>query len=180
MANIFRSKEVFKNARKRNGDKVVVPVYGVYVSGEYKPPYYNDMGVRITNISSNPATVANFTQNEITMRDDHVLNLIELTMDTTCPTIINFTQDEKTMKDDHVLNLIDLTMDASLSYIISYTQDEVTMHDDHVLNLLELTMDYGLSSYTQYTKTHKNMTPDPSLRMTSIRTSKATVSNYTP
>lgn len=180
MANVFRSKEVFKNTRKLSGDKVVVPVYGVYVSGEYKPPYYNDMGVRIANISSNPATVADFTQDEITMHDDHVLNLIELTMDTTCPSVVSYTRDETTMKDDHVLNLIDLTMGTSLSYIISYTQDEITMQDDHVLNLLELTMDYGISSYTQYSNTHKNMTPDPSLRMTSIGSSKATVSNYTP
>lgn len=179
MANVFRSKEVFKNTRKSNGDKVVVPVYGMYVSGEYKPPYYNDTGVRITSISSNPATVADFSQEEITLPDDHILNLIELTMDTTCPSIVNYTRDEVTIPDDHVLNLIELTMDVGLSYIISYTQDEVTIPDDHVLNLIELTMDYGVS-YTSYSNIHESMTPDPSLRITSIRTSKATVSDYTP
>ena len=41
MANVFRSKEVYKHLKYDLHDRnEIVAVQGVYVSGEYRPPYY--------------------------------------------------------------------------------------------------------------------------------------------
>ncbi len=71
MANIFRSKEVYKKVNKNESSydrDVLIPVgepakpnseYGVYVAGEYRPPYYTD-GLTISSISSKHVTVVNY------------------------------------------------------------------------------------------------------------------------
>lgn len=43
MANVFRSKEILKKTHQENHEdnNIVVLVYGVHVSGEYTPPYYD-------------------------------------------------------------------------------------------------------------------------------------------
>ena len=74
MANIFRSKEVYKKVSKQESSydhDVLIPVgepfkanseYGIYVAGEYRPPYYTD-GLTISSISSTRATVVDYTSN---------------------------------------------------------------------------------------------------------------------
>ena len=71
MANIFRSKEVYKKLGKNESSydrDVLIPVgepfkanaeYGIYVAGEYRPPYYTD-GLTISNISSEHVTVVDY------------------------------------------------------------------------------------------------------------------------
>ena len=66
MANVFRSKEVYKKIGKHDniyGIDIIVPVGehdhpggGMYVTGEYRPPYYTD-GLTLESISSTPATI---------------------------------------------------------------------------------------------------------------------------
>lgn len=43
MTNVFRSKEILKKTHQENHEdnNIVVLVYGVHVSGEYTPPYYD-------------------------------------------------------------------------------------------------------------------------------------------
>jgi len=72
MANIFRSKEVYKKVGKQESSydrDVLIPVgedfkpdseYGIYVAGEYRPPYYTD-GLTILGFSSNPALIVDYT-----------------------------------------------------------------------------------------------------------------------
>ena len=72
MANIFRSKEVYKKVDKQESSydrDVLIPVgepfkanaeYGIYVAGEYRPPYYTD-GLTILGFSSNPALIVDYT-----------------------------------------------------------------------------------------------------------------------
>ena len=72
MANIFRSKEVYKKVNKNESSydrDVLIPVgepakpnseYGVYVAGEYRPPYYTD-GLTILGFSSEHVHVVDYT-----------------------------------------------------------------------------------------------------------------------
>ena len=71
MANIFRSKEVYKKVNKNESSydrDVLIPVgepakpnseYGVYVAGEYRPPYYTD-GLTILGFSSEHVHVVDY------------------------------------------------------------------------------------------------------------------------
>ena len=65
MANVFRSKEVYKNFRYDiDKTKKVVAVQGVYVASEYRPPYYNEPGIHIYEISGQHCTIADFKTEE--------------------------------------------------------------------------------------------------------------------
>ena len=71
MANTFRSKEVYKKLRKEVHNRhTMVAVEGVYVSGEYRPPYYANMGVNIADIQCNKDRVVSYEYDIVELRDD--------------------------------------------------------------------------------------------------------------
>ncbi len=170
MANVFRSKEVLKKTHNENsGDTVVVPVYGVYISGKFNPPFYSNPSVMISQISSRKATIDDLTlKTEGTY--DNVLNLLELTIDPSV-TIVDYSVDSKNTY-DNVLNLLELTIEPTVT-IDSYTSDTIGTYDN-VLNLLELTIDPSVTIVSMPSNTLNN-TPEPGLRLSSIESIKASI-----
>lgn len=176
MANIFQSKEVYKTIRNETNDgNVIIPVYGVYVTGEYKPPYYNNNnGIVISNINTTKATVVDYTERN-TSSTDRVFNVLDLTTNIVTPTIMEYTLSSTDAGTDAVFNVLDLTMDAVDVEIFSYSQESVNTGNDAVLNVLDLTSDNVSLSVMTYTSQTVNNTPEPMLRITQITTTKATV-----
>lgn len=66
MADIFRSKEVYKHIpREEYGEEKIIPVQGVYVAGEYRPPYYAEPGIAIISFDTTNPTVVDYTDDVI-------------------------------------------------------------------------------------------------------------------
>ena len=172
MANVFRSKEVLKKAHQENhGDNVVVPVYGVYVSGEYTPPYYVNPTLMFLQVATRKANIDDLTTKTMDYTD-HALNILDITFDAICPDIVNYYEDTISLPMDHVLNILDITFDTSFTFE-SYTSDSFSM-TDHALNILDITYD---ADYTVKDTPDKklNNTPEPALRIRTIETVKATI-----
>ena len=174
MANIFQSKEVLKKARKPNGEVVIVPVYGMYVSGEYKPPYYNNNnGVFISSINTNKATVADFTTEYIDMHPDFACGLasIDAGVDFNIQTYETVTAPNQK---DFACGLCAISVDIQFS-IQEYGRDYYDLPQSFACGLASLNVDLNL----QISGGHDiaNMTPESLLLLTNIRTTAATISN---
>ena len=179
MANVFRSKEVFKHPNKNlHGRNEIIPVRGVYVSGEYKPPYYSESGLRITEINSTHAKVVDFTTKSQSSGYDNVLRLLTFDIDNTCPDFVQYTTASASSGLDHVLRLIDFDVDSSCPDCLFFTQASASSGYDHVLKLIDFDVDNTLPDFQLYSSIRNSSPPEPLLRLTTITTEKATISNY--
>ena len=150
MANIFKSKEVYKHLATGTHEKEsIVAVKGVYVTGEYRPPYYIDAGLHISGITTQSAVVKNYTTASVTLPNDHILNILPIEIDTDIvPDVLSYTRAETTLPNDHILNILPIGVDETIDPVIIY-----------------------------FNKEYLNDQYDGSLRIRSISTTKATVSS---
>jgi hypothetical protein len=150
MANVFRSKEVYKHLKNNPHDRnEIVPVQGVYVSGEYRPPYYNNPTIKIYTIESQPAKVVDFQDvNEST-------------------------------GDDAIVKVLDFSADFNTLNITNYTIASKSTGDDAIVKVLDFSATFLQPSFTYYNQQQTNMTPEPMLRLSSLSSEKATIENYT-
>lgn len=79
MANTFRSKEVYKKLRKEvHNRNTMVAVEGVYVSGQYRPPYYANPMLVINQIQCNKADVIPYTDDIVEAYDDFTYGIMDI------------------------------------------------------------------------------------------------------
>lgn len=176
MANIHQSKEVYKKYRNIHGDAVVVPVTGVYVTGIYRPPYYVNHGLTISSLTTQKATVVDFTEDDATVNTDNGLYLLDFTMDVYNPDITIYTTSETNVYNDNGLYLLDFTMDVANPDITYYSSDSVSTTDDVGLYLLDFTMDTVSPTIIDNPTIQKSMAPESMLLITGISTSQAVIS----
>ena len=150
MANVFRSKEVYKHLKYNLHDRnEIVPVQGVYVSGEYRPPYYNNPVLMIYEMSSQPAKVDDFQD-------------------------VNRSADE-----DTVVKILDFSVNFQTPSITNYTAASESSGEDTVVKILDFSVNFLQPSFTHYNRKQTNMTPEPMLRLSTLTSEKATIENYT-
>lgn len=73
MANIFKSKEVYKHVTTEpynGGQHKLIPVRGVYVASVYRPPYCIDHTLEITNIENSFADIEEYIETPVTVYTD--------------------------------------------------------------------------------------------------------------
>lgn len=176
MANIFRSKDIYKRLPNASlSDEQLRVVTGVYVIGEYKPPYYIGPCLQITDINTNRATVVDYTiQN--TTHEDHVVNLINIDAIGNLK-ITNYTRDEAELQPDHVVNLINIDASTDPLNIVYYTTEFQDVKSDHVVNLVNIDADTSPLDIVYYSTKKYPTNPEPMLRIKSITTTKSTVTN---
>lgn len=181
MANIFKSKEVYKHLATGTHEKEsIVAVKGVYVTGEYRPPYYIDAGLHISGITTQSAVVKNYTTTSVTLPNDHILNILPIEVDTSIvPDVLSYTRAESTLPNDHILNILPIEVDTSIvPDILAYSSDKRDLPNDHILNILPIEVDETIDPVVIYfNKEYLNDQYDGSLRIRSISTTKATVSS---
>ena len=150
MANVFRSKEVYKHLKYDLHDRnTIVPVQGVYVSGEYRPPYYNNPVLMIYEMSSQPAKIDDFQD-------------------------VSRSSDE-----DTVVKILDFSADFLQPSFDFYKTISESSGEDTVVKILDLSTTFIQPSFTYYNQKQTNMTPEPILRLSTLTSDRATVENYT-
>ena len=150
MANVFRSKEVYKNFRYDiDKTKKVVAVQGVYVASEYRPPYYNEPGIHIYEISGQHCTIADFKTEEAE------------------------TQGMKTAG----MYMFDITESA---YTLErYEKDYIDTKGMETAGMYMLAIVDSGYRLDIYGKKSSNSTPEPILRLSSLTSEACVVENYT-
>ena len=182
MENKFRSKEVYKKLRKEVHNRhTMVAVEGVYVSGEYRPPYYANMGVTITDIQCNKALVEPFTDVSVIATDfDYALQLLDIDVNPTCPSITRYTTATTEETDfDYALQLLDIDVDPACPSLQKYQTVQETLTDfDYALQLLDIDVNETVPIQS-IPIINTPMTPEPIVRITQINSTKAEITNVT-
>ena len=177
MANIFRSKEIYKRRPGvPNEENPLVAIRGAYVVGYWRPPSYQNPTVLIKDIKTKPATVVNFTIQPLDY-DEHVVNLLNIDVDLSPINVKRYSKTSATLETDHVVNL--LSIDASIDQIdlLQYSKTSTTLETDHVVNLLSIDVLGDGPTIKHYKHSNRELNPEPIVRIKSITTTKATISN---
>ena len=150
MANVFRSKEVYKNFRYDiDKTKKVVAVQGVYVASEYRPPYYNEPGIHIYEISGQHCTIADFKTEEVETQGMETAGMYMFDITESAYTLERYEKD----------------------YIDTKGMETAGMY---MLDIVD--SGYRLDIYG---KKSSNSTPEPILRLSSLTSEACVVENYT-
>jgi len=175
MANIFRSKEIYKKTVNQDNENKIYEIRGLYVVGDYSPATYKNPLTCIVDILSNKANVVDFTIKNEELQSDHVLNIVNFDMDPDdSPAIVRYSVKQEQVE-DHVLNIVDFDMDPDTTpEILKYTKSSSDIGDDHVLNIVNFDMDPpDIPTFVKYfTKIYPH-THQPCIRITSIKTTRA-------
>ena len=79
MAEIFRSKEIYKHIRDTNNNSLIVPVRNMYVAGPWLTPVYMDHCCTIVSMKSNTPTIGDYTTASTNQTDkDGHLNIVKV------------------------------------------------------------------------------------------------------
>ena len=114
MAEIFRSKEVYKQIRDADNKPKIIPVRNMYVAGAWLTPVYMDHCCTILSMSSNEPTVGDFTTASTNQTDhDGHLNIITVNADSVDQVIRWYTTASTNQTDhDGHLNIITVNADS--------------------------------------------------------------------
>ena len=180
MGNIFKAKEIYKKTPvSENPNKPLVKLHGLYVAGTYRPPYFIDCTLTLSQISSTPAEVVYYTEASDTGYDDNGDGLLHINGVTIGdPTIISFTQTSDTGYDDNGNGLLRINgVTIGELDVYSFTNVDDSGYDDNGNGLLRIN-DVTLTGFTVTEISYlKNTQPpgQPVLNIKSIATVVATV-----
>ena len=173
MSNIFRSKEIYKRIPGVSSDNNPLrAVQGMYVSGEYRPPYYIDGFVQVSNIKTKKATIKNYTQAEKSLRNDPVINVTDISAKKNVD-VVYYTRATVSAPKEPVINVTDIS--ANMAEIIYFTQD-TKPSTDPVINVTDISAKKNVD-IVNYKITCINTNPDHSVRVSKISTTKATITS---
>ena len=137
MANIFRANEVYKKPSKFLHDKnEMIPVRGVYVTGEHRPPYYSDSGLTLTSISSTSPTIANFID-EYKDITDNTLGFSNIDCSINSIELYRFEKDYKDIT-DNTLGFANVELSLDAMQIIRYNESFKSNTPMPILRLINI------------------------------------------
>jgi hypothetical protein len=180
MANVFRSKEVYKNFRYDiDKTKKVVPVQGVYIASEYRPPYYNNPTLRIYEISSVHATVVSFQDVTANNGEDPAYKIVDFKVERLIPNLINYTTGSANAGEDAAYKILDFQVSRLIPLCQFYESKSQNAGEDAAYKVIDFYITRLNPGETYFYKAKGNSTPEPMLRLSSITSESALVENYT-
>ena len=178
MAYIIKSDEVYKHIK---GKHKIVPVQGVYVTGEHRPPYYNEAGVHILSLSTQPATVNDFK--DVTLvQSDAVVKLVDFYAIPGSPTLTFYTTATADAGNDTITKLVDFYAVPSNPTFLFYSKQDVDAGNDTITKLVDFyAVPIPISQPTVYHSVEDDATPgEPILQLTGFSTEPCEVTNISP
>lgn len=181
MANIFNSKEIYMHIPRSIHEKeTLVPIKGLYVVGEYRSPFYIDGHLHISNIQTSKAKIANYTEATVSM-PDHTFNILPVEVDTSTLIAIDYYTMANTDVSDHAFNILPIEVDTDTPISIDlFTRNTVDM-SDHTFNILPTEVDTTTPiELTFYTQGYYGSMSESCLRIRTLTTTKAQITNVVP
>ena len=171
MSNIFRSKEIYKRIPGVSSDNNPLrAVQGIYVSGEYRPPYYIDGFIQINRVKTNKATITDYTQDTQSLKNDPVINVTEISAKKNVD-VVYYTRATVSAPNEPVINVTDIS--ANMAEIIYFTQD-TKPSTEPVINVTEISAKKDVD-IVYFKRISFNTNPDHSIRISKVSTTKATI-----
>ena len=176
--NVFRTNEVYKhipyNVHNRNE---VVAVRGVYVTGDFRPPYYNEPCIHIGEISSIPATVVDFTSEEYDISPTQTGGFYKLELTPSTYTIQRYGTESTDTSPSQTGGFYKMGMTSSTLSIEKYEKDFGEPTPSQTGGLYKVGLTASTFTIQRYNIEHGNSTPEPMLRITQLSSGDCTVTN---
>ena len=172
---ISYAKEVYYAFRdEETGTKQLVPVRGVYVTGEYKPPEYVEPILRVLEFKTNHPLIEDYIESSSTTKSGSSHHLYDIDLDATFR-IDAYTQaTAPPQKEGSSHHLYDIDLDATF-VIEAYQSTNVPPQKEgssHHLYDISVDPTYVISAKT---KVIGGSQPEPILRMIEFNVSSATI-----
>lgn len=177
MANIFRANEVYKKPSKFLHDKnEMIPVRGVYVTGEYRPPYYSDSGLTLTSISSTSPTIVNFID-EYKDITDNTLGFSNIDCSINSVEYVRFTNDMCELNPTNTIGFSNINCSINNIELYRFEKDHKDIIDN-TLGFANVEFSLDAMQIIRYNESFKSNTPMPILRLINISSETATITDY--
>jgi len=165
MADIHKSKEVYRFTDTAHGDKLV-PVRGLYVTGIHKEPWYIDHAITMVSETSNVGTIVSYTSRDESLRTDFILNVCDIDLFTV--DVVNYYTRSDNVAADVILNVCGIDMfpvDA-----MAYTTASDNMETDVILNVCGVDM-FDIDPPQRRSTVYADQQPQPSISLLSFTSS---------
>lgn len=176
MANIFNSKEVYKRIPKVSSkDNPLRKVRGMYVTGDYRPPYYIDSSLHIMEINTNKPRIVDFTQVTKPTYDDSTVSLLDLS----CNWDLKFnryTRATGSVTDDSTVSLLDLSCNDLTLTKIPRPKAYADVDTGSTISLLDMNCSRNIK-FTRYHSQKHGYIPEQICVVTDQYTTKASIEN---
>lgn len=184
MANIFKAKEIYKRLPGVSpSDNPLRAIRGLYVVGHLKTPYLIPSGIQITNIGTRPATVVDYIETSYTRYpgdDDCNSSVLDFETSTRL-NVTRYTTSSYTRypgDDDCNSSVLDFETSVGLN-VTKYQTNYYTRYpgdDDCNSSVLDFETSRTFDITRYYTASAES-TPEPLLRIKSIESTQATITN---
>jgi hypothetical protein len=180
MANVFRSKEVYKNFRYDiDKTKKVVAVQGVYVASEYRPPYYNEPGIHIYEISGQHCTIADFKTEEAETQGMKTAGMYMFDITESAYTLERYSTQSKDATPTETAGMYMFDITESAYTLERYEKDYIDTKGMETAGMYMFDIVDSGYRLDIYGKKSSNSTPEPILRLSSLTSEACVVENYT-
>jgi hypothetical protein len=180
MANVFRSKEVYKNFRYDiDKTKKVVAVQGVYVASEYRPPYYNEPGIHIYEISGQHCNVADFKTEEVDTSSTETAGMYKFELSQTIYNIRRYSSESKDISATETSGMYKFGMTATSYNIDRYEKDFIDASTTETAGMYKFGTYFAGYVKTRNLTQRTGSTPEPILRLSSLTSENCVITNYT-
>lgn len=175
---LSNAKQVYYSFRDpTTGTIKIVPVRGVYVTGEWKPPSYIEPTLNLLHIKTNHSTIEDFTEKTESPISTASHHLYDIDLDATFRIDLYTTDTAPNQMGTATHHLYDIDLDATF-YIEEY-QSTVAPNQigtaTHHLYDVDISNDIG--TYTVHPKINAGSQPEPILRLIELNVSGVTIEN---
>ena len=181
MSNVFKTNEVYKHLKHGfKPQETITPVRGMYVSGEYRPPYYNDGVVAIVDFQATSAIAVSFKSEYTELEPIQTSGMYQINVSTPTLHMQRYTREFKELDPIETSGMYKMDVSSPVLYVSRYERDYDKTYDLDVCGMYQLDVSDPTFHLTRYYKDYGNSTPEPILRITGFTTAACTVENYSP
>jgi hypothetical protein len=181
MAEVFKSQEVYKHVNYDLHDRnEMIAVRGVYVTGEYRPPYYNEPILGISYIRGVKPTIDNFETEETETTDPQTTGMYNFSVSVSAYNLERYSSESVDATNAQTTGMYNFGISSSVYNIDRYEKDYTDTTDPQTTGM------YNLGVPTSQYRTiicqhiHENSTPEYGIGLSFLRTDSAIIENYIP
>lgn len=176
--NVFRTKEIYKHIPYSAHNKnEIVPVRGVYVTGEYSPPYYNEPCILISQLTSQNATVDDFETDEYDVSDTQTSGVYNIEISASTYVLQRYERNSEDITPTQTAGVYNISATISQYILDRYEKDYDDITSTQTSGVYNIEIDQSTYVRTVFGTKYDSSTPEPILRITRISSGDCTITD---
>ena len=181
MADVFKSQEVYKHVNYNLHDRnEMIAVRGVYVTGEYRPPYYNEPILALSYIRGIDTEVVNFETESADASNTNTVGMYKFGLSGSTYNIQRYSTESTDASNTNTVGMYKFGLTSSSYNIQRYEKDYEDASNAQTVGMYNFAMSNSQYQIIRSPIIHTNSTPEYGLGLSFLRTDSATVENFIP